>query len=181
MGASSRTSLSVDVMELYGVPVAVTTRARELLTGVVEKKQDEEQEEKEQSKQEAKELQKSEPSQSDFERAIEVVRSLLGGVDCVMAVDGTLLPPIVQSYTGAVYIIEEDDGGGIYIGETKNVLNRRQQHAERKVQRALTSKTAVFECIGGKTQALKLEACAIKQCIDEKIVMSSVTDGNHVY
>jgi DNA mismatch repair ATPase MutS/predicted GIY-YIG superfamily endonuclease len=86
-------------------------------------------------------------------------------------------PGLMLQAPAAIYVLQEHDNK-IYIGESYNVLNRREEHAKRDSNRK-ECKIAVAMLRGGKTESLKVESQLQRACIAQGIPLSSTVDANH--
>jgi hypothetical protein len=142
----TRTSRSLVVCERYSIAPAVIVRAMALLGQDV-------------------------PDRPELPDAVTIATQVTG-VDPVYVPVDQLVPPVLLT-TCCVYLIRE--GSSVwYVGETKNVATRRQQH----FHTGRTGEMWVYRA-ANKSLALDYETRIQGECILHRIQLSSVKDSFH--
>jgi predicted GIY-YIG superfamily endonuclease len=115
------------------------------------------------------------PIKNIFKNNLEIILSIateVTNVDVCIVGEHENVPPIL-TLKPCVYIIMEEENKW-YCGETKNIIERRRQHKQKK-----RFGNIFIYPMKDKTVALNCETLIQRKCIESSIPLTSYTDSKH--
>jgi len=110
---------------------------------------------------------------TNFEYAASVAKDTFVDSKWIMVEAGCLAPPTIQLWKATLYVI--DEGKYLYVGESKNVNVRQQQHVSKNNR---TGRMIIFSC-NDKSESLRYETLLQKKYITLGVPLSSTMDSQH--
>lgn len=116
------------------------------------------------------------PHEQQRDRIVELAKKITKSEHMVFVPEGYQIPPSVNSYRCQVYIYDEGPLKGFYVGESRNVQRRSQEHW-RDSRRA--GDLFIFG-VDNKSDSLTFETLIERAAMAEKILLTSTEDSHHL-